>query len=515
MPSSRRWTLALEARLYPPDAPRRLVVQIYGSGIGVQTEKLWHRFKGTGFRVPLNLDGARGPETFLRKLFGAADGRTAALFSALKEAERSNPLHAWVVECQDALHGLCSPGTFGDALAGVSYERLRTYRDELTRALYSKIQSGVESPQAFAAYARGLKIAPAPDALLHSNDVLQAFVRDVLLTGNGTLFVNNTFVEWAAVQALRRAQPRVLVTRYGVRDKLKPFSSLLLFSQPRESDQIPLIEDPLGSFIDVEQLSYYVWLNAEKSAAYRKKTLYLFLAEGVDEMLAVRSDMTGPAATSVAQASLPDVCATMAQWLGISVPESGGRAISRDRRVGTLAAASLTVITTPLTPDARYSPLCEQGEAADDILVQDTHQPSGLFVAGADFFPELPLDLFASCADLLPNGREFIVHLGSELHNLRLHPIHPFGKPLQVRHASLQPFHSLFNRLRRHQQHSGGPCSVAFTVDRSSGDWRDTCRTTIPSSEAGCWGDVRRLTRREVTNHRVSCLSLMSRPPRS
>ena len=319
---------ALEVHLYPPDAPRRLVVQIYGGGIGVQTEKLWHRFKGTGFRVPLNLEDARGPETFLRKLFGAADGRTAALFSALKEAERSNPLHAWVVECQDALHGLCSPGTFGDALAGLSYERLRTYRDELTRALYSKIQSGVESPQAFAAYARGLKIAPAPDALLHSNDVLQAFVRDVLLTGNGTLFVNNTFVEWAAVQAIRRAQPRVLVTRYGVRDKLKPFSSLLLFSQPRESDQIPLIEDPLGSFIDVEQLSYYVWLNAEKSAAYRKKTLYLFLAEGVDEMLAVRSDMTGPASTSLTQASLPDVCATMAQWLGVSVPESGGRAIT-------------------------------------------------------------------------------------------------------------------------------------------------------------------------------------------
>jgi hypothetical protein len=70
----------------------------------------------------------------------------------------------------------------------------------------------------------------------------------------------------------------------------EPFSSLLFFSQPRPSDQIPLIEDPLGSFIDVEQLSYYVWLQADKSAAYRKKTLYLFLAESQDEMLAIRSD---------------------------------------------------------------------------------------------------------------------------------------------------------------------------------------------------------------------------------
>jgi hypothetical protein len=137
--------------------------------------------------------------------------------------------------------------------------------------------------------------------------------------------VNNTFVEWAAVQALRRAQPRILATRYGVRDKLKPFSSLLLFSQPRASDQIPEIEDPLGSFIDAEQLSYYVWLNAEKSPAYRKKTLYLFLAEGIDEMLAIRSDVPLDASSTLAPARLTDVCATLAQWLGVPAPEGSGQ----------------------------------------------------------------------------------------------------------------------------------------------------------------------------------------------
>jgi hypothetical protein len=208
----------------------------------------------------------------------------------------------------------------------LSYDRLRAYRSELTRALYSKIRSGVESPQAFAAYARSLRIAPGPEVADHWPDVLQAFVRDVLLTGNGTLVVNNTFLEWAAVQALRRAQPRVLVTRFGVRDKFKPFSSLLLFSQPRASDQIPVVQDPVGSFVDVEQLSYYVWLNAEKSAAYRNKTLYLFLAEGLDQMLAVRSDGGTPATTSD-PATLADVCATMAAWLGISMPVQSGRVI--------------------------------------------------------------------------------------------------------------------------------------------------------------------------------------------
>jgi hypothetical protein len=163
--------------------------------------------------------------------------------------------------------------------------------------------------------------------LLNSAEILQAFVRDVLLTGNGTLFVNNTFVEWAAVQALRRAQPRILVTRFGVRDRLKPFSSLLLFSQPRPSDQLPT-KDPAGSFIDVEQLSYYIWLNAEKSPAYRHKTLYLFLAEGADEMLAVRSGAPVGSAPVLPAASLSDVCATMAHWMGVPVPGLSGRAIA-------------------------------------------------------------------------------------------------------------------------------------------------------------------------------------------
>jgi hypothetical protein len=333
---------AIEAELYPETAPRRLVVQLYASGIAVQPDKLWGRFKDIGVRVRLNLEGAQGSEAFLRALFGGRDDGAPALFAGSRELAGVGPLETWIIESHEALHQLCENGAgrrfelrptplaIGAApagpLTGLSYDRLRGYRDDLMRALYSKIQSGVESPQMFAAYARSLKIAPGPDALLQSDDVLRAFVRDVLLTGNGTLFVNNTFVEWAAVQALRRAQPRILVTRFGVRDKLKPFSSLLLFSQPRPSDQIPLLEDPVGSFIDVEQLSYYIWLNAEKSPAYRRKTLYLFLAEGIDEMLAIRSDL--PVAMAGRSAvTLSDVYATMLQWLGAPAQEPPGRAI--------------------------------------------------------------------------------------------------------------------------------------------------------------------------------------------
>jgi len=321
---------AIEARLYPPDAPRRLVVQLYGGGIAVQPHSLWSRFTGTGVRVPLDLRGVPQSEAFLRALLGGGGVGTAPFAEARRSAGFA-PLDTWIIESHEMLHGMCdgdaAAASDGRSIAGLSYDRLRGYRDDLTRALYRKIQTGVESPQAFAAYARSLQIAPSAGALLAPSDLLQAFVRDVFLTGNGTLFVNNTFVEWAAVQALRRAQPRILVTRFGVRDRLKPFSSMLLFSQPRRSDQIPDIEDPVGSFVDVEQLSYYVWLNAEKSPAYRQKTLYLFLAEGIDEMLAIRSDMPAAPVGDIPAAGLPDVHATMAAWLDVPADAPSGRPI--------------------------------------------------------------------------------------------------------------------------------------------------------------------------------------------
>jgi hypothetical protein len=323
---------ALDARLHPADGPRRLIVQIYARDIAVQVEQLWSRFRGHGVRVPLALEGTRGSEAFLRGLFGGGTGDAApTLFASAGGGTDPTPLDAWLIESGETLHASTEPASAAAATStGLSYARLRGYRDDLTKALYEKIQAGVESPQAFAAYARSLRIAPRPGALRHAPDVVQAFVRDLFLTGNGTLFVNNTFVEWAAVQAIRRAQPRLLVARYGVRDKMKPFSSLLLFSQPRASDQIPDIEDPVGSFVDVEQLSHYVWLNAEKSPAYRQRTLHLLLAEGIDTMLAIRSG--GPAAVAPAlappagpPASLADVSATMAHWLGVPPPHRQGR----------------------------------------------------------------------------------------------------------------------------------------------------------------------------------------------
>src|SRR5919201_1419606 len=91
---------AIEARLYPADAPRRLVVQIYGRGIAVQPERLWSRFTGSGIRIPLKLEGTQDTETFLQALFGGRNAGSGepALFAAARDQAGIGPLDAWIVE---------------------------------------------------------------------------------------------------------------------------------------------------------------------------------------------------------------------------------------------------------------------------------------------------------------------------------------------------------------------------------------------------------------------------------
>jgi hypothetical protein len=43
--------------------------------------------------------------------------------------------------------------------------------------------------------------------------------------------------------------------------------------------------DTLGSYVDLEVLIHYVWMEFEKYPEYRRNTVYYFMGEGLDEML--------------------------------------------------------------------------------------------------------------------------------------------------------------------------------------------------------------------------------------
>jgi hypothetical protein len=115
-----------------------------------------------------------------------------------------------------------------------------------------------------------------------------------MLAGNGTLLINNTFVEWAAVQAARHARPHVAVVFFGVRNKIKPFSGLLLYADQEKANLIPDQQDVLGSYVDLEAFYPYIWRGFEKYAEYRNKTAYLFVGELLDEACVIATEEFPP-----------------------------------------------------------------------------------------------------------------------------------------------------------------------------------------------------------------------------
>jgi hypothetical protein len=143
------------------------------------------------------------------------------------------------------------------------------------------------------------------------------FVRSVLLNGNGTLLINNTFVEWASIQAVRRARPSLVVVNFGIRSKVKPFSSLLIYSDQETATPVPTQMDTLGSYVDLEIFYLYLWQEFEKYAEYRRNTAYLFVGDGMEEILVI-APQDFPLLARSGAVTLESVHADCRAWLNLS-----------------------------------------------------------------------------------------------------------------------------------------------------------------------------------------------------
>lgn len=85
--------------------------------------------------------------------------------------------------------------------------------------------------------------------------VLNHFKVSVLSEGSGTQFFSTTFVQWAAREVLRRAQPLTLVARFAPRMTERSMNDALM-----ETLRAPE-PDPAGALIDADMGAYYTWLN--------------------------------------------------------------------------------------------------------------------------------------------------------------------------------------------------------------------------------------------------------------
>ena len=90
------------------------------------------------------------------------------------------------------------------------------------------------------------------------DSVLNRFQLSLLTEGSGTQVFATTFVQWAARETLRRAQPLTLFARFTPRQRENPMNELLAETQRRPE------LDPQGSLVDADMGAYYTWLNQQR-----------------------------------------------------------------------------------------------------------------------------------------------------------------------------------------------------------------------------------------------------------
>ena len=106
----------------------------------------------------------------------------------------------------------------------------------------------------------------------------------LLTEGSGTQVFSTTFVQWAAREALRRAQPLTIFARFAPRQRENQMNELLA-----EHQRKPEL-DPQGSLIDADMGAYYTWLNQQRLPG-EEKSAFLAWFEDHPEAVAIAPGM--------------------------------------------------------------------------------------------------------------------------------------------------------------------------------------------------------------------------------
>lgn len=241
----------------PPPAPR-LGVTIIGQGVANYDEPLFRKLRAHGaYFSRVNPDN--GLETLLTAVAARAKAHPA-------------PYAHWYIDGgQEA--------SYDPALTCVSYHALAPARAALSGKLRAEIEQPGMGPEALRTHLAQLR--PADLGMGKSGDAVMARFQLKLLTeGSGTQVFSTTFAQWAAREALRRAQPLTLLVRFAPRQRQKPMNEML--AATRE----PVELDPLGSLVDADMAAYYNWLNQQRLTGSERSS-FLVWFEGHNQAIAI------------------------------------------------------------------------------------------------------------------------------------------------------------------------------------------------------------------------------------
>jgi hypothetical protein len=241
----------------PPLPTHRLGLAVIGQGVAKNDYRLFRKLRPQGvYFTQVKHDSG------VRVLLDAVAARAKA---------HPVPYGHWYI---DGGASLAVP----DGLTHISYSALAAPRATLQSRMQKTYEAAVFDPEAFRTMLA--QIRPEAAGLDFGDGVLNRFQLSLLTEGSGTQVFSTTFVQWAAREALRRAQPLTLFTRFAPRQRDKQMNELLA-----EQQRKPEL-DPQGSLIDADMGAYYTWLNQQRLPGEEKAT-FLAWFEDHDEAVAI------------------------------------------------------------------------------------------------------------------------------------------------------------------------------------------------------------------------------------
>lgn len=276
--TSQTYSAAVDASA-PPDEPSmpRLGLVVIGGGAGASRRPLFRKLRASGVHF-----SAIEPEGALEVLVAQASRRALEDLAGSKTQNprlpgESNFKH-WYID-----GGLGARQSAG--LTQVSYAELEQPRTMLLERIQQAIATNGMGPERLRSLLARMKPEDVGFSGAGSDAVLNHFQLSLMTEGSGTQIFATTFVQWAARECARRAQPETLLVRFAPRRKAETMNAMLSGSAPNGTD-------PEGSLIDADLGAYYTWLNMRRLSG-RESLRYLVWLEGSREALAIGPGLPG------------------------------------------------------------------------------------------------------------------------------------------------------------------------------------------------------------------------------
>jgi hypothetical protein len=238
----------------------RLGIMVIGQGVAASPYSMFRKLRKEGVYFK-----AIKPDNGVRVLLDAVAARATA---------HPVPFGHWYID-GGAQERVSCPG-----LTLVSYHALEPARAAILKKMEKVIKSGNGGPEAL--HDQMAELRPEEIGLDGTGDlaVLNHFQSSLLAEGSGTQIFSTSFVQWAAREALRRAQPVTLLARFTPRQRQRPMGELI--ASPQQSPTL----DPEGSLIDADMGAYLTWINQQRLTGAEQSS-FLVWWEGRPEAVAI------------------------------------------------------------------------------------------------------------------------------------------------------------------------------------------------------------------------------------